>query len=196
MFTFFLSFKLPTLSHSATQGFSKDFAQRALVRTIESLTDSTCRIDFNVLVPQELSGTVHDPRICALLARALAADQPLESRQQAFGILHQTPALLHQPDIRAALIRVVKYDLHTELRHNALNLLLQLPPTAEIGQALLYVLMNDSNAGLRIAAIDALARGISFSLDALSLSKLRTRLEQDENPYIRTNADALLERTF
>lgn len=187
---FFFTSVLPP--RTAEPDFATDL-ERATVHTIEILSDSTYRIEFDVVLPKEFSGSVSNERTVALLARALEPDQPVEVREQVLGMLRRVPRLLSQPKICTALIRTVKYDPNAGLRQDALALLLQLPPTVEIDRTLLYVLMNDPNAGLRISAMDALARGICFQPDATLLNKLRERLVHDQNPYIRTNAELLLE---
>ena len=149
---------------------------------------------FEQVTPMRMRGTVSDPQVQLLLARALVADENPGVRLRAVSAIPSRPARQADQEVKAALILALKTDQNAGVRKEALSALRRLPPDLSIRDALLHTLLYDTNPGLRIAAVNGLD---SLALDSRTrdenmLSILRQASQNDANTYIRTRANAVL----
>jgi hypothetical protein len=100
---------------------------------------------------------------------------------------------LKQPDadVKRALITALKMDENNGVRKQALAALQNFPIDNEIRDALLFVLNNDANPAMRIAAIDAIRT--ERYRDPETLRVLREKVQTDGNEYIRYRSRAVLQ---
>ena len=98
------------------------------------------------------------------------------------------------PKVKKALITSLKIDDNPAVRREALNVLKKFPYSEDIRDAFLYVLTNDDNSGLRVAAINALSdlSIAGISIDEKIKNELIKRAESDENEFIKLRAASLL----
>jgi hypothetical protein len=146
------------------------------------------------ITPMRVRGTVDDPQVQLLLARALVGDENPGVRLRAVNAIPSRPARQADLEIKAALILALKTDSNAGVRKEALLALRRLPPDLAIRDALLHALLYDTNPGLRIAAVnglDSLALSPGGNDENL-LSVLRQASQNDENTYIRSRANAVL----
>ena len=86
----------------------------------------------------------------------------------------------------------MKTDSNAGVRGEAFNALSRYPFDEEIRDAMIYALMFDDNAALRISAINRLQEQGPALFDENLERVLRTRMVLDENAYIRTKARTVL----
>jgi hypothetical protein len=149
---------------------------------------------YDQVTPMRMRGTVNDPQIQLLLARALVADENPGVRLRALNAIPSHPAWRADQEVKAALILALKTDPNAGVRKEALSALRRLPADLAIRDALLHTLLYDANPGLRIAAVNGLD---SLALDPTTrdeilLNVLRQASQNDKNTYIRTRANAVL----
>ena len=98
-------------------------------------------------------------------------------------------------EIKHALIAALKTDSNSGVRKKAFYALIKYPFDPAIKDVMVYVLTHDGNAALRNEAINMLqARArekFPFGQDLVEV--LKTRMESDDNGYIRTSARIVLE---
>lgn len=151
-------------------------------------------VTYERVTPMRVRGTVDDPQVQLLLARALVADENPGVRLRAVNAIPSRPSRQADQEVKAALILALKTDPNAGVRKEALSALRRLPADLSIRDALLHALLYDANPGLRIAAVNGLD---SLALDSGArdenlLSVLRQASLNDENTYIRTRANAVL----
>lgn len=101
-----------------------------------------------------------------------------------------------KPDVKIknALVKSMKEDSNPVVRSEALNVLKKYPFDNEIRDALLFVLANDKNSGLRVSAINALTdielQGIF--IDEVIKQVLTKRVEADRNTFVKYRAASIL----
>lgn len=142
-------------------------------------------------------GTVEDPEIQRLLARAILSEGNAGVRLRAVHVARPPSPDAVDPEIRRALLTAMTTDENAGVRMAALEVVRQLPLDRESRDALLHVILYDVNAGLRMAAIDALEEFMTeFTReDDAALRNHRGELESDDNAYVRWKArTVLLER--
>lgn len=142
-------------------------------------------------------GTVEDPEIQRLLARAILSEGNAGVRLRAVRVARPPSPDAVDPEIRRALLTAMTTDENAGVRMAALEVVRQLPLDRESRDALLHVILYDVNAGLRMAAIDALEEFMTeFTReDDAALRNHRGELESDDNAYVRWKArTVLLER--
>jgi hypothetical protein len=151
-------------------------------------------VTYERVTPMQIRGTVDDPQIQLLLARALVADENPGVRLRAVNTIPSRPARQADQEVKTALILALKSDENAGVRREALAALRRLPPDLAIRDALLHTLLYDANPGLRIAAVNGLD---SLALDPATrdehiMNVLRQASQSDDNSYIRTRAHAVL----
>ena len=97
--------------------------------------------------------------------------------------------------MKNALITALEVDENPAVRKEALNTLMKLPFDTDIRDAFLFVLSNDRNSGMRVAAINALAqlKIEGTSLDDKILNVLNSKAENDKSDFIRLRAASLVQ---
>jgi HEAT repeat protein len=86
------------------------------------------------------------------------------------------------------------YDNNPGVRKEAMNALCNLQFDNQIRDAMIFVLQNDKNSGLRIQAINCLdvKSDLQKITDPTTINVLKKKMEEDENSYIKLRAKTLL----
>lgn len=114
-------------------------------------------VSFKASKVFELGGDRDDPEIQRLLVHALIDNSNPGVRLRAVSAIGAAmPDRLTDPEVVSALIAALRTDENPAVRQQALTALRQLSPTRETRRALVDTLLYDSNARLRIEAIEAL----------------------------------------
>jgi hypothetical protein len=158
-------------------------------------SDGEVEIAYDAVRPLRLKGSIEDERLQRLLAQTLLSSRNAAVRLQAVNAIDWPRPQQVDPQVRAVLIRTLKHDGNTGVRRRALALLQEFPFDESIKEGLLYVLINDENPGMRVAAINALEMS---SAPATSISRelqerLEERIREEENDFIRLRSEAFLE---
>jgi hypothetical protein len=147
--------------------------------------------------PISYKGSADDPVIQRALATALTTQQNPGLKLLTVNTIAsqiELDRIIPDPKVKAALITAMKTDKNPAVRKEALNVLVKFPFDQEIRDAYLYVLSNDGNSGLRVAAINALAnlKVQGASLDDKIINVLNRKAENDESDFIRLRAASLV----
>jgi hypothetical protein len=147
--------------------------------------------------PISYKGRADDPVIQRALATVLITQDNPGLKLRTVNTLAssvESEQFIPDPKVKSALITAMKYDKNPAVRREALNVLMKFSFDLEIRDAYLYVLSNDSNSGLRVAAINALAtlKVQGTSLDDKIISVLNKKAEGDESDFIRLRAASLI----
>ena len=134
--------------------------------------------------PMTMKGKVSDPKIQMVLAQALLNEKNAGSRFNTVSVIaNQTQGSnsVIDPKIMSALISTLKFDDNPGVRKRALMALLNIPYNQQVKETFLYTLINDSNSGIRIAAINGLTSatmdGNKFDEETLKILK-QTRFSE------------------
>jgi hypothetical protein len=166
------------------------------IRFIDSdATDGEIEFTFDAVSPVHIKGNINDERVQKVLAHALVNDQNPGIRLRSVNAFATQAQHLKAPDrdVKAALILAAKTDGNPAVRKEALKTLQRFPFDNDIKQTYLHILMRDANPALRIAAINALDSARVSAADEQLREVLRTRVQSDENSYVRLRAKAVLE---
>ncbi len=151
---------------------------------------------FDAVTPVKMEGNINDERIQAVLAHALVTEQNPGVRLRSVNMLASQMEELKPLDrtVKRALVTAAKSDDNPAVRREALRVLNSFPFDDEIREAFLYVLVHDTNPGLRIAAINSLdsARVQASDQGPDLLKILQERMQTDNNNYVRIRAKAVL----
>lgn len=151
---------------------------------------------FDAVQPISYKGKPDDEFTQRLLAMALLTSNNPGTRLKTLNtIASQTNEnFIPDPKVKKALITSLKIDDNPAVRREALNVLKKFPYSEDIRDAFLYVLTNDDNSGLRVAAINALSdlSIAGISIDEKIKNELIKRAESDENEFIKLRAASLL----
>jgi hypothetical protein len=154
----------------------------------------TVELTCDAVTPIHVKGSINDPRITTILARALVNERNPGVRLKTVStISEQTRIMLStEKEVKSSLIAVLKYDQNPGVRKEALKALQKFPVDDDIVEAILYVLKNEKNTGMRIAAINFLdfSKLSGQSVDQDLLDMLKERMQSDENNYIRIRGNA------
>ena len=152
-------------------------------------------VHYNQLVPQQLTGSLDDPKIRQLLMLASQNSASAGVRDDSVGLLAAECRAGHScrgAGIRDALMVALRYDKNAGVRQKALQGLE--PYVAEdvrVRDAVLEALMNDGDPRIRTAAINILE---PVGADTSVRQVLHSVANSDENPYIRTVSRQVLSR--
>jgi hypothetical protein len=187
---------------SAGSSVERGESQIANIRFIDrDEKNGTIDFSFEALTPVHVRGSLNDERIQKMLAHALASEQNAGMRLRTVNLFgnygeskEQRPNVLDD-EVKKALITALQYDQNLGVRKQALDVLSQYLPDSTVTRAFLFVLANEKNTGLKIAAINSLDlskyehRPINKDL----LSAFQQKAQSDENSYIRLRAGAALQ---
>jgi len=150
---------------------------------------------FDSVTPVRLRGRINSPEVQKVLARAVMNSDNAGVRLRAVGSLSANPEARIEPETKAALLLVLKTDRNDGVRKEALQVLLRSTADREVRDGLLYVVLNDSNPGLRIAAINGLAsmQTSGYQPDEETLRALRQSLANEDNMYVRVKARSIID---
>ncbi len=151
-------------------------------------------LSFDAVTPMHVEGSVNDPRIAAILAKALVSERNPGVRLKTVSAIsdqtHVQPSV--EKEVKASLITVLKYDQNPGVRKEALKALQKFPIDDDIVEAILYVLKSEKNTGMRIAAINFLdfSKLSGQPVDKDLLQMLKEKMQSDDNNYIRIRGNA------
>jgi len=154
-------------------------------------SDGNVEFTYEATAPVHLRGSVNDPLIQDVLSEALTDAQNPGTRLRAVSLLNTDQLKQPDADVKRALITALKMDENNGVRKQALAALQNFPFDIEIRDALLYVLNNDSNPAMRIAAIDAVRT--ERYRDPEVLRVLEEKMNTDGNEYIRYRSRAVVQ---
>ncbi len=175
-----------------------NFSNIKLPDTIPS--EGEIEISFEAVKPVNFKGNLNDPLVKRLLASVLTSETNPGIRLRTANAIAAQPEnsqLQQDPKIKQALISALKKDPNDAVRREALIALSKYTPDADIRNSILYVLAHDNNAGLRVAAINALSelRGKGLTLDEPAKKVLQQNSENDKNSFVRIQASSILNET-
>ncbi|RPI28915.1 MAG: hypothetical protein EHM61_03390 [Acidobacteria bacterium] len=162
------------------------------IRFIDADTsDGNVEFTYEATRPVHIKGSVNDPAVQDLLTVALTEGQNPGVRLRAVNVLSTDQ--LKQPDdaVKGALITALKMDENNGVRKQALTALQNFPFDNQVRDALLFVLNNDTNPAMRIAAIDAIRT--ERYRDPEVLRVLEDKMHTDGNEYIRFRSRAVVQ---
>ncbi len=160
----------------------------------QNVDDGTVDLTFDAVTPMHVKGSANDPRITQILARALVNERNPGVRLKTVSTISDQTKV--QPstekEVKASLVAVLKYDQNPGVRKEALKALQKFPIDDDIVEGILYVLKNEKNTGMRIAAINFLdfSKLSGLRVDKDLLETLKERMQSDENNYIRIRGNA------
>ncbi len=143
--------------------------------------------------PVFLHGTADRPEIREALLQILpnGRDFDLDTRMMALDMLR--PRSGSDTQVRDLLCTTAKGDGNPAVRLKALEALRGMQQDEAVRQTLTHALLNDTNAGVRIEAINslkALAELQGAPVDRQMVDVLRERMEKDPSTYIRVQSAA------
>jgi hypothetical protein len=201
-YLFFSSEAIETPSNNSSESINidnivKSGGSLSNIRFDADPVSGSIEISFNAVKSHTYKGSLDDEEVKYLLAAALLNNKNPGSRLRTVNtIVEQTAVIKDQdPKIKSALIKSLKSDANPAVRKAALAALKNYTYDEEIRDAILYVLSNDTNSGLRVNAINTLA-GLKIegiSIDDKIKNELNKQLANEENGFIRYRAAALLE---
>ena len=156
---------------------------------------------FETMTPVRIHGNINDENVQKVLARALVSDQNAGIRLRAVNMIgtqteqKQTRAPVLDADVKTALIIALLHDRNLGVRNEALNVLKNYLPDPVIVRALLNVLANEKNTGLKIAAINSLdlSKYENQPMNREILDMFKNKAQSDDNNYIRIRAKLALQ---
>lgn len=155
---------------------------------------------FDAVKPVRMKGKINDEAIQKVLARALVSEQNDGVRLRTLNAIamHAEKDSTPDPRIKTALITAMKHDGNPGVRREALIVLQKLPMDQQIMDAFLYVLSNDKNSGMRIAAINSLQSEKPGELKANQelIRILQQKSRNDDNQYVRIRAKSVLQEVI
>ncbi len=139
------------------------------------------RLSYATASRRTLEGNLRDEAIQSVLAASLRGDLESAARLEAVDLMQRQTASVR---VREALIYALRHDENPGVRIKAVEALKGLVRDEPVRLVLVDALAHDKNAGVRIEAIEAL----KHLHDAATLQVLKQRMTQDDNPYIRAEA--------
>jgi anti-sigma factor RsiW len=152
-------------------------------------------ITFEQVRTVHLRGTLDDPSVTHVLARALVNGDNAGVRLRALEAVAGADRPSREREVRSALLLALTTDPNVGVRRQALGALRRMPPDATMRDALLQVLLHDNNPGLRIEAINTLdsLRSNVVLTDESTRSSLQRLVKDEGNRYVQVKARSLLE---
>lgn len=171
------------------------------IRFIDSdASDGEVEFEFDAVSPTHVKGKIDDPNVQRLLTHALLNASNAGIRLSTVNAIgNQTEhSKTIDPAIKTALITSLKSDINPGVRREALRVLLQFTFDDDVRDALLFVIAHDSNAGLRVGAINALeiAKIDGRTFDNATINVLKKQIESEQNNYIRNRAVNLVKEIY
>ena len=158
--------------------------------------DGDIQISFDAVRPITYRGKANDQTVLRLLAAALIGSENAGDRIRTINAIkaQEEKRIVVDVKIKEALITALKTDDNPAVRRESLSLLVKYPFDNEIRDAILFVLSQDQNSGLRVAAINALS---NLKLDGISIddkikSELNKYAEADQDNFVKLRAANML----
>jgi HEAT repeats/Putative zinc-finger len=150
-------------------------------------TTNSVQIKYNKLVPDEVQGSLNDPKIQQLLLYAAHNNYNSGVRLDSIDMLTQRP---EDAQVREALIFALRYDKNPGIRLKALaGLKPYVQSDIRVRDVMLEALLRDSNEGVRAEAIRSLQ---PVKADSSVRATLATLAEKDSNNFIRNESRRVL----
>jgi len=153
------------------------------------------QVSYNVVTPQQMEGSLDDPKITELLMLATANSASAGVRDDSVGLLAAECRIGHScsaAGVRDALMVALRYDKNAGVRLKALDGLE--PYVAEdtrVRDAVLEALLNDSDPKIRTEAVTILE---PVEADTSVRQVLHSVANSDQNAQIRTVSRQVLSR--
>jgi len=153
------------------------------------------QVSYNEVIPQQMEGSLDDPKITELLMLASSNSASPGVRDDSVGLLAAECRIGHSckaAGVRDALMVALRYDKNAGVRLKALDGLE--PYVAEdtrVRDAVLEALLSDSDPKIRAEAVTILE---PVEADTSVRQVLHTVAYSDENPQIRTVSRQVLSR--
>jgi hypothetical protein len=152
-------------------------------------------VRYNQVVPQQMEGSLDDPKVRELLMLASENATSANVRDDSVGLLAAECRAGHScqaAGIRDALMVVLRYDKNAGVRLKALDgLEPYVAADTRVRDAVLEALMNDADPQIRSEAVNILE---PVEADTSVRQVLHTVANSDENPHIRTVSREVLSR--
>ena len=186
---------LASFRTSALPGVAKPGANNATdsasIASISGITqdptNNSVQIKYNRLVPDEVQGSLNDPKIQQLLLYAAHNNYNSGVRLDSIDMLTQRP---EDAQVREALIFALRYDKNPGIRLKALaGLKPYVQSDIRVRDVMLEALLRDSNEGVRAEAIRSLQ---PVKADSSVRATLATLAEKDSNNFIRNESRRVL----
>ena len=159
-------------------------------------SDGEIEFRCEATAPMYVKGKINDPEIQKILTYALLNESNAGTRISTVNALaeHAGSGKIQDSQMKSVLIRSLKTDENPGVRREAMRVLLQFTFDDEIRDVLFFILTNDKNTGMRVAAINALemAKMDGNRLDTPMLKQLQHSLKKENNSYVRTKAENLI----
>jgi HEAT repeat protein/putative zinc finger protein len=150
-------------------------------------------VSYNQVVPQQMEGSLDDPKIRELLMLASENSTSPGVRDDSVGLLAAECRAGHScqaAGIRDALMVVLRYDKNAGVRLKALDgLEPYVAADTRVRDAVLEALLNDTDPRIRTKAVDILE---PVEADTSVRQVLHTVANSDQNPHIRTASREVL----
>jgi hypothetical protein len=118
--------------------------------------DGQIELQYDQIRPMRFKASMDDERMRRLLADAIVTCSNPGVRLQAINLIETEGGDTPNSDIKRALIGALLTDPNAGVRRSALLALQQLPYDNEIKETLMFVLDQDENPGIRVAAMNYL----------------------------------------
>jgi hypothetical protein len=152
-------------------------------------------VRYNQLIPQEMQGSLDDPKIRELLMVATENSASSDVRDDSVGLLAAECRAGHgcqASGIRDALMVALRYDKNAGVRLKALEGLERyVAEDTRVRDSVLEALMNDPDARIRTEAVNILE---PVEADTTVRQVLHTVAHSDQNLHIRTVSREVLSR--
>ena len=152
-------------------------------------------VRYNQVVPQQMEGSLDDPKIREMLMLASENSASAGVRDDSVGLLAAECRAGHScqaAGIRDALMVVLRYDKNAGVRLKALDgLEPYVAADTRVRDAVLEALLNDTDPRIRTKAVDILE---PVEADTSVRQVLHTVANSDQNPHIRTVSREVLSR--
>ncbi|HAY34662.1 MAG TPA: hypothetical protein DCY06_11070, partial [Bacteroidetes bacterium] len=157
-------------------------------------TNGEVEISFEQSVPVRLKGNINDVEIQKVLAKSLLDSDNPGIRLQTVSAIYSDKRASTSDILKNALLNAMMYDNNPGVRKVAMNALCLIPFDTEVRDAMIYVLQNDKNAGLRIQAINCMSEkeNLKQLSDQNTINALNESINRDENNYIKIQAKTIL----
>jgi hypothetical protein len=152
-------------------------------------------VRYNQVVPQQMEGSLDDPKIRELLMLASENSASPVVRDDSVGLLAAECRAGHScqaAGIRDALMVVLRYDKNAGVRLKALDgLEPYVAADTRVRDAVLEALLNDTDPRIRTEAVNILE---PVEADTSVRQVLHSVANSDQNPHIRTVSREVLSR--
>ncbi|MGA2538230.1 MAG: HEAT repeat domain-containing protein [Terracidiphilus sp.] len=181
---------------TARGGTVQPTAEIASISSIERQPNSEIvEVRYNQLVPEQMEGSLDDPKIRELLMVASENSTSSDVRDDSVGLLAAECRAGHKcqaSGIRDALMVALRYDKNAGVRLKALDgLQPYVGEDTRVRDAVLEALLNDPDPRIRTEAVGILE---PVEADTTVRQVLHTVAHSDQNPHIRTVSREVLSR--